>query len=213
MAALLALGLLGPVAAGQPAPAAAAELRDKDSGSKAKKPAGKNSPAKKPSKKKMPAKKKPAKKKPAKKKQRPAVLKAKAPKAVKGRVCPLRTFAFGDGFGADRGRRTHMGIDMSAPRGRAIFAVEAGRIDRTKRQSNKALQIVLKGRSGSKYYYGHMDRVFIRGGQWVKRGQVIGTMGDTGSPGQVHLHFEYWKSGGESDAIDPEDFIRRICRR
>jgi len=47
----------------------------------------------------------------------------------------------------------------------------------------------------------------------VKRGQVIGTMGDSGSPGQVHLHFEYWKSGGESDAIDPEPFIRRICRR
>ena len=185
----------------RPQQASAAELRDKDSGSKAKKPAkkeqaGKNASGKKPA-----------------KKQRPAVLKARAPKPVKGRVCPVRDFAFGDGFGADRGSRKHMGIDMSAPRGKAIFAVETGRIDRTKRQSNKALQIVLKGRSGAKYYYGHMDRVFIRGGQWVKRGQVIGTMGDTGSPGQVHLHFEYWKSGGESDAIDPEPFIRRICRR
>ena len=220
-AALLAGSLIGitPATAASPASSApgqhaSIDLRSEQKPSKkpGKKPSKK--PAKKPSKK--PAKKpskKPGKRPSKKPTKRPAVLSAKAPKPVKGRVCPVREFTFGDGFGADRGRRTHQGVDMSAPRGRAIFAVETGRIDRTKRQSNKALQIVLRGKSGAKYYYGHMDRVFIRGGQWVKRGQVIGTMGDTGSPGQVHLHFEYWKSGGESDAIDPEPFIRRICRR
>ncbi len=134
-------------------------------------------------------------------------------RAGKKRHCPVRAFTMGDGFGADRGRRSHMGIDLAHRRGSPIFAVESGRIDRTKRQANKALQIVLRGRSGAKYYYGHMDRVLVRGGQRVKAGQVIGRMGDSGSPGQVHLHFEYWKSGGESDAIDPEPFIRRICRR
>ena len=36
-------------------------------------------------------------------------------------------------------------------------------------------------------------------------------MGDTGSPGAVHLHFEYWKSGGESDAVDPEPLVRSLC--
>jgi murein DD-endopeptidase MepM/ murein hydrolase activator NlpD len=57
-----------------------------------------------------------------------------------------------------------------------------------------------------------MDTVLIKGGQRVKAGDVIGLMGDTGSPGSVHLHFEYWRSGGESDAVDPEDLIMRICR-
>jgi murein DD-endopeptidase MepM/ murein hydrolase activator NlpD len=89
--------------------------------------------------------------------------------------------------------------------------VEDGRIDRTKRQSNGSLQIVLQGRSGSKYYYGHMDRVLIKSGQRVSAGEVIGTMGDTGSPGAVHLHFEFWRSGGESAAVDPEPLVRRIC--
>jgi hypothetical protein len=28
----------------------------------------------------------------------------------------------------------------------------------------------------------------------------------------VHLHFEYWRSGGESAAVDPEDLIMRVCR-
>jgi murein DD-endopeptidase MepM/ murein hydrolase activator NlpD len=84
-------------------------------------------------------------------------------------------------------------------------------IDRTKKQDNGALQIVMRGESGSKFYYGHMDEVLVRGGQRVDAGDVIGLMGDTGSPGAVHLHFEYWRSGGESDAVDPEPLIRRIC--
>ncbi|MBU6244087.1 MAG: M23 family metallopeptidase [Actinomycetales bacterium] len=129
-----------------------------------------------------------------------------------GMACPTRDFWVGDGFGADRGNRRHLGIDLGGDRGVPIYAVEDGRIDRTKRQENGALQIVMRGVSGSKFYYGHMDEVLVTGGQRVRAGDVIGTMGDTGSPGAVHLHFEYWKSGGESDAIDPRPLIERICR-
>jgi|GEM_PF-462770 len=135
------------------------------------------------------------------------------PDKVGGMVCPTRDFWIGDGFGADRGNRKHMGIDLGGDRGLPIFAVEDGRIDRTKKQDNGSLQIVMRGVSGSKFYYGHMDEVLVKGGQRVEAGEVIGTMGDTGSPGAVHLHFEYWKSGGESDAIDPRALIDRICKR
>jgi murein DD-endopeptidase MepM/ murein hydrolase activator NlpD len=135
-----------------------------------------------------------------------------APRMINGRICPTRNFSYGDGWGADRGRRNHAGMDMSGRRGTPLFAIESGRIDRTKRQSNGALQIVMKGRSGSKYYYGHMQYVFVRGGQSVRAGQVIGTMGDSGSPGAVHLHFEYWKSGRESAAVNPASLLRTICR-
>jgi len=127
------------------------------------------------------------------------------------RVCPTRDFWVGAGWGAPRGNRLHRGLDLGGKRGTPIYAVEDGRIDRTKRQSNGSLQIVLQGRSGSKYYYGHMDRVLIKSGQRVSAGEVIGTMGDTGSPGAVHLHFEFWRSGGESAAVDPEPLVRRIC--
>lgn len=117
----------------------------------------------------------------------------------------------GAGWGADRGRRAHTGIDLGGRRGTPIYAIEDGVIDRTKWQSNGALQIVMRGKSGSKFYYGHMDKVLISGGDRVKAGQVIGLMGDTGSPGAVHLHFEYWRSGGESAAVDPEPLITRVC--
>ena len=36
-------------------------------------------------------------------------------------------------------------------------------------------------------------------------------MGDTGSPGAVHLHFEYWRSGGESAAVNPASLLRSLC--
>lgn len=129
------------------------------------------------------------------------------------RACPAEGYFIGDGWGADRGGRSHMGIDLGGTRGSRIFAIEDGVIDRTKRQDNGALQIVLQGSSGSKFYYGHMDDVLVKGGQRVQAGDVIGTMGDSGSPGAVHLHFEYWRSGGESAAIDPADLIDRVCAR
>jgi murein DD-endopeptidase MepM/ murein hydrolase activator NlpD len=135
-----------------------------------------------------------------------------AKKSRKGKACPTKNFWVGAGWGADRGKRSHEGIDLGGKRGAPIFAVEAGQINRTKRQSNGALQIVLRGKTGSKYYYGHMDKVLIKGGQRVKKGQMIGKMGDSGSPGQVHLHFEYWKSGRESAAINPTKFLKRACK-
>lgn len=128
------------------------------------------------------------------------------------RVCPTEDFWVGAGWGADRGKRQHRGIDLGGKRGTPIYAIENGVIDRTKLQSNGALQIVMRGRSGAKFYYGHMDKVLIKGGQRVEAGEVIGLMGDTGSPGSVHLHFEYWRSGGESDAVDPAELIANVCK-
>ena len=141
-----------------------------------------------------------------------APLSAHAAPGPGQRACPTEYFWVGAGWGADRGKRQHQGIDLGGKRGTPIYAIEDGVIDRTKLQSNGALQIVMRGRSGAKFYYGHMDKVLIKGGQRVKAGDVIGHMGDTGSPGQVHLHFEYWRSGGESAAVDPEELITSVCK-
>lgn len=139
-------------------------------------------------------------------------LAAQAAPSPGQRVCPTEDFWVGAGWGADRGKRQHKGIDLGGKRGTPIYAIENGVIDRTKLQSNGSLQIVMRGRSGAKFYYGHMDKVLIKGGQRVEAGDVIGLMGDTGSPGAVHLHFEYWRSGGESDAVDPAELIASVCK-
>lgn len=138
---------------------------------------------------------------------------APAPSApvTSGRVCPAPGSSFGSGWGAPRSGHLHAGVDLMGPRGMPILAIESGTIIRAGRQGNGAIRIVQQGISGSKFYYGHMDSITVGAGSRVKRGQVIGYMGDTGSPGAVHLHFEYWKSGGESAAVDPYPLLKSLC--
>lgn len=132
-------------------------------------------------------------------------------RAATGRTCPAPGAAFGQGFGAPRPGHLHQGLDLFDSRGSRIRAIESGYVVREGRQPNGALRIVLQGVSGAKFYYGHMDKDLVVDGQRVTRGQTIGLMGDTGSPGAVHLHFEFWRSGGESDAVDPEPLLRALC--
>lgn len=87
--------------------------------------------------------------------------------------------------------------------------MEAGWLNGTTEHGNGVLQIVLRSASGSTIYCRHMHPTFVRGGQRVETDDVIDTMGDTGSPGAVHRHFEYRKSGRVWDAITPAAFFRR----
>lgn len=128
-----------------------------------------------------------------------------------GKVCPAPGAAFGSGWGAQRSGHLHQGVDLVARRGTPILAVESGYILRAGVQSNGAIRIVQQGASGPKYFYGHMDSITVGAGSRVSRGQVIGYMGDTGSPGAVHLHFEYWPSGRESAAVDPYPLLKSLC--
>ena len=128
-----------------------------------------------------------------------------------GRVCPAPGASYGDGFLSPRAGHLHQGMDLMGRRGMPILAIENGYVLRQGRQGNGALTITLQGSSGSKFFYGRMETNLVRAGQHVRRGQLIGLMGDTGSPGAVHLHFEFWKSGGESAAVDPAPLLHSLC--
>jgi murein DD-endopeptidase MepM/ murein hydrolase activator NlpD len=146
--------------------------------------------------------------------QRPRPAPAPAaprPAVSNGRICPAPGATFGQGWGAQRAGHRHQGQDLMGARGSSILAIEDGVVIREGRQSNGALRIVLQGRSGAKFYYGHMMKDLVHVGSRVQRGQVIGLMGDTGSPGAVHLHVEYWPSGRESAAVDPASLLRSLC--
>ena len=128
-----------------------------------------------------------------------------------GRICPAPGATFGDGWLVPRSGHLHQGQDLMGHKGMPILAIEDGVVIREGRQSNGALTIVLQGVSGSKFFYGHMSRDLVHAGTRVRRGQVMGLMGDSGSPGAVHLHFEFWKSGGESAAVDPAPLLHSLC--
>ncbi len=136
--------------------------------------------------------------------------------ATSGRFCPTIGAYLGDGFGANRGDHSHQGIDLMTTMGRPIYAVEGGVVAGAKMQSNGALAITIKGKSGAVWYYGHQSKNLVSDGDTVKAGQLIGRAGDTGAPGAVHLHFEY-RPGSPGDAwyhasaVDPVPLIKKLC--
>ena len=67
-----------------------------------------------------------------------------ATKNRKGKACPTKNFWLGAGWGVDRGSRSHKGVDLGGKRGTPIFAVEAGQINRTKRQKDTIVALGIK---------------------------------------------------------------------
>lgn len=61
---------------------------------------------------------------------------------------------------------------------------------------------------GNDYWtvYGHMDAVIVRHGQTVIQGQVVGTVGDSGTSGSYHLHFALWRNNQAVELTTLEDF-------
>lgn len=134
-----------------------------------------------------------------------------ATQGSRGLFCPVENFTYGDGLGAARpGGRTHAGLDLMGSRGEPIYAIDSGEVTRAEWQSNGALVLDITGSSGM-YFYGHFDEILVSYGEWVKAGQLIGYMGDTGSPGAVHLHLEVRPNGWSGGYEDPVPLIQSLC--
>ena len=124
---------------------------------------------------------------------------------------PVRC-TFGDTFGAPRsGGRRHEGVDILAPRGTPLFAVQDGTI--TKRQTGAPLAgnaLWLTAADGTYFFYAHLDG-FASGidrGVRVRAGDVIGYVGRTGNAGIPHLHFEVHPRGGA--AVNPYPIVKAV---
>jgi len=93
----------------------------------------------------------------------------------------------------------HPGIDISAPRGTDVWATADGVVTRARAHKytpNKGYGrfVELDHGNGFMTRYAHLSTVDVKVGQKIKRGQVIGKVGDTGSATGPHLHYEVIKS-------------------
>ena len=128
-----------------------------------------------------------------------------------GMVCPVADFYYGDGLGAPRpGGRTHAGLDLMGSRGEPIYSITSGTVTRSGYQSNGSLILDITGSKGM-FFYGHFDKILVGYGEKVSAGQLIGYMGDTGSPGAVHLHLEVRPYGWSGGYEDPVPLIKSLC--
>jgi murein DD-endopeptidase MepM/ murein hydrolase activator NlpD len=99
----------------------------------------------------------------------------------------------------------HEGIDFTAPVGTEIYTTGDG-VVKTIEYSRRGYgnMIIISHGFGYETVYAHLSKVNIKPGQKVKRGQVIGFVGNTGKSTAPHLHYEVRKNG---NPIDPINFF------
>ena len=89
--------------------------------------------------------------------------------------------------------RPHKGIDIAAPIGTTIRASEDGFVEMAEPYYGYGNLIVINHGNGVKTRYAHLGKMFTRVGVKVYKGQMLGTIGMTGSTTGPHLHFEVLK--------------------
>ncbi|SIT00378.1 M23 family metallopeptidase [Belliella pelovolcani] len=93
-------------------------------------------------------------------------------------------------------RKMHTGVDFSAPKGTPIYATGDGVVIDVKTVfGGYGKYIEIDHGFGFVTRYAHMNEFSVRKGQRVKRGDQIGTVGNTGSSTAPHVHYEILKDG------------------
>jgi murein DD-endopeptidase MepM/ murein hydrolase activator NlpD len=123
-----------------------------------------------------------------------------------------------DSFNDSRDGRVHEAIDIMAPRGTPVVAVEDGKIQKLFSSKAGGLTIYQFDPSAAYcYYYAHLDEYApsLREGMLVRKGDVIGYVGSTGNASEnaPHLHFAIFKLTSErqwwkGQPINPYPILR-----
>ncbi|MEO8505123.1 MAG: peptidoglycan DD-metalloendopeptidase family protein [Acidobacteriota bacterium] len=96
----------------------------------------------------------------------------------------------------------HLAIDIAAPAGKPVLAAADGLVTRSGMvPGGLGIAVFLAHGYGLTTHYGHMSRINVKPGQHVKRGDVIGFVGNTGRATGYHLHYEVWQDGKPVDPI------------
>ncbi|HOM41073.1 MAG TPA: M23 family metallopeptidase [Bacteroidales bacterium] len=114
--------------------------------------------------------------------------------------------------------RFHYGMDFTAPVGTEVYATGDGVVESIiSSRRGYGNHIVVNHGFGYKTLYAHLDRFNVRQGQKVKRGDVIGFVGNTGLSIAPHLHYEVELNGIKVDPsnyffhdLTPEEYERII---
>lgn len=103
-----------------------------------------------------------------------------------------------------RGRGNHQGVDIAAAPGAPVRAAADGLVTRASRQGGLGKAVFLSHGYGLSTRYGHLSEIVVKPGQRVRRGDVIGQVGNTGRSTGYHLHYEVHLDG---DPVDPLAYL------
>lgn len=102
--------------------------------------------------------------------------------------------------------KDHNGLDFSAPKGTPVYATGDGTVTMAHSSSSYGRVIYIDHGHGYETRYAHLSSFDVRPGDKVKRGQVIGQVGNTGTSQSSHLHYEVLYQGQH---VNPINFFQR----
>jgi len=89
----------------------------------------------------------------------------------------------------------HPGLDIAGDRGEPVYATAAGLVKEASYQNGYGNLVMLDHGFGLQTRYGHLQSYSVKPGDHVKRGDMIGRVGDTGRATGYHLHYEILANG------------------
>lgn len=117
-----------------------------------------------------------------------------------------RTSGFGTRVDPFRGALAyHSGVDLAGPVGTRIKATSDGRVSVADWRNAYGKMVEVNHDFGFATRYGHLSKILVKPGQWVKKGEVIAVQGSTGRSTGNHLHYEVRYN---DKAINPSNFLK-----
>jgi len=114
--------------------------------------------------------------------------------------------------------KLHTGMDFTAPVGTEIYATGNGTVVKVEKDGRGyGNNVIINHGYGYQTLYGHMSKFSVRPGQKVKRGDLIGSVGNTGTSTGPHLHYEVHKNGNPVNPVNfyyndlsPEEYAKML---
>ncbi|MEM6255933.1 MAG: peptidoglycan DD-metalloendopeptidase family protein [Cyanobacteria bacterium P01_D01_bin.156] len=100
---------------------------------------------------------------------------------------------------------THEGTDFVGPYGTAIVATADGVVKRSEYYGGYGNTVTVDHGYGFETLYAHMSKIAVSSGARVKRGDVVGYLGNTGRSSGPHLHYGIYYKG---DAVNPRNHMK-----
>lgn len=98
----------------------------------------------------------------------------------------------------------NLGVEIKAPLGAPVVAVDDGQVATITWQRGQGNIIIISHDDGYYTVYTHLAEIRVELQEYVRKGQEIGTVGDSGSLSGPVLHFQIWKN---TQNLNPEDWL------
>jgi murein DD-endopeptidase MepM/ murein hydrolase activator NlpD len=96
----------------------------------------------------------------------------------------------------------HEGVDISAYVGTPVYSTAQGRVEKIMYSKyGYGNRILIKHAYGFETLYAHLGTILVKRGQWIRKNQLIGTVGNTGTSTGPHLHYEIRKNNEPRDPL------------